>query len=97
LDASDENRHLDVKREVNFRTTAPIDRYWQMHGMKKRSADREKHVLEGVRQELGPLFVGEVDGPAVDGWYRKLTQEKGIDRNPADQVEVKRPDDARER
>jgi len=126
MSARDENRHLDVKREVNFRMTALIDRYWQLYGVKKRSASREKHVLEGVRQELGPLFVREVDGPAVDGWYRKLTEEKGlkpgtavrhfnvmhhmmgkaatiwsketgIDRNPADQVEVKRPDDARER
>ena len=24
----DENRHLDVKREVNFRMSALIDRYW---------------------------------------------------------------------
>jgi integrase len=67
-----------------------------------------------------------VDGPAVDVWYRGLTDEKGlsagtavrhfnvlhhmmekactiwsketgIDRNPADQIEVKRPDDQRER
>jgi len=24
----DENRHMDVKREVNFRMSALVDRYW---------------------------------------------------------------------
>ena len=61
----DENRHLDVKREVNFRMSALIDRYWTHYGIKKRSASREKSVLEGVRSELGNLFVREVDGDAV--------------------------------
>ena len=28
MSARDENRHLDVKREVNFRMSALIDRYW---------------------------------------------------------------------
>jgi integrase len=126
MSARDENRHLDVKREVNFRMAALIDRYWKEYGSKKRSSDRESSILKGIRQELGSLFVREVDGPAVDRWYRGLTEEKtlspgtavshfnvmhhmmekaaaiwsketGIDRNPADQVEVKRPDDQRER
>ena len=126
MSARDENRHLDVKREVNFRMSALIDRYWQQYGVKKRSADREKSVLEGIRKEMGQLFVREADGPVWDRWYRKLTEEQGlkpgtpvrhfnvvhhmmgkaatiwsketgIDRNPTDQVEVKRPDDARER
>lgn len=72
------------------------------------------------------MFVREVDGLAIDGWYRRLmdgenlapgtaarhfnvmhhmmgkaatiwSKETGIDRNPADQVEVKRPDDRRDR
>ena len=126
MSARDENRHLDVKREVNFRMSALIDRYWQQYGVKKRSADREKSVLEGIRKEMGQLFVREADGPVWDRWYRKLSEEQGlkagtpvrhfnvvhhmmgkaatiwsketgIDRNPTDQVEVKRPDDARER
>ena len=53
LSARDENRHLDVKREVNLRMLALIDRYWTHYGMKKRSADREKSILVGIRSELG--------------------------------------------
>ena len=122
----DENRHLDVKREVNLRMSALIDRYWKQYGIKKRSADREKSILEGIRSELGKSFVREVDGNAVSRWYENLTavhefspgtavrhfnvmhhmmkkaatiwtKDTGIDRNPADQVEVKRPDDQRDR
>ena len=126
LSARDENRHLDVKREVNLRMSALIDRYWTHYGMKKRSADREKSVLNGIRSELGRSFVREVDGDAVACWFENLTtvrelssgtavrhfnvmhhmmkkaatiwsKDTGIDRNPADQVEVKRPDDQRDR
>ena len=128
LSARDENRHLDVRREVNFRMSALIQRYRDEYGTKKRSYDREKSMLAGIQPELGAiyLFVREVDGPAVQGWYRGLTDEKrlsagtavrhfnvmhhmmekasviwsketGVDRNPADQVEVCRPDDQRER
>jgi integrase len=126
LSRRDENRHLDVKREVNFRMSALIDRYLIHYGAKKRSADREKSVLEGIRIELGNKFVREVDGVAVGRWYENLTvvrgvsagtalrhfhvmhhmmanastiwsKETGLDRNPADLVEVIRPDDARDR
>jgi integrase len=126
LSARDENRHLDIKREVNFRMTALIDRYWDEYGSKKKSSDREHSVLNVIRDELGTKFVREVDGQAVDRWYQGLTAkrglspgtavrhfnvmhhmmekastiwaaETGIDRNPADLVEVKRPDDQRER
>ena len=55
MSARDENRHLDVKREVNFRMSALIDRYWTHYGMKKRSASREKSVLEGIRVGTGPV------------------------------------------
>ena len=126
LSARDENRHLDVKKEVNFRMTALIDRYREQYGRKKKSWDREKSILEDIRKEFGGLFVREVDGTAINGWYQGLTSEKGLspgtavrhfnvmhhmmakataiwsketglDRNPADQVEVRRPDDQRER
>lgn len=122
----DENRHLDVRREVNFRMSALIDQYWKQYGIKKRSADREKSVLDGIRSELGHLFVREIDGNAINRWYENLTavrelsagtavrhfnvmhhmmkkaatlwsQETGIDRNPADLIEVRRPDDQRDR
>ncbi len=126
LSARDENRHLDIKREVNFRMSALIDRYWEQYASKKKSQDREKAVLEGIRGELGDLFVREVDGASIQRWYQGLSEarglsagtavrhfnvihhmmekaatiwskETGIDRNPADEVEVKRPDDQRER
>jgi len=126
MSARDENRHLDIKREVNFRMSALLDRYWTHYGSKKRSAGREKSVIEGIRETLGRAFVREVDGSAIAGWYEDLTavhglsagtavrhfnvmhhmmekaatiwsKETGIDRNPADLVEVKRPDDERER
>ena len=42
MSARDENRHLDVKREVNFRMTALIDRYREEYVSKKRSAGRER-------------------------------------------------------
>jgi len=96
------------------------------YGAKKRSASREKSVLDGIRSELGRSFVREIDGVAVGRWYENLTaarglspgtavrhfnvmhhmmekastiwsRETGIDRNPADQVEVRRPDDQRDR
>ncbi len=73
MSARDENRHLDVKKEVNFRMSALIDRYWMHYGSKKNSASREKSVLDGIRYELGRLFVREVDGQAVDRWYQDLT------------------------
>ena len=126
MSVRDENRHLDVKREINFRMSALIDRYWTHYGVKKRSASREKSVLAGIRSELGRSFVREIDGVAVGRWYENLTaihdlspgtavrhfnvmhhmmekastiwtKETGIDRNPADQVEVMRPDDQRDR
>jgi len=126
MSARDENRHLDVKREINFRMSALIDRYWTQYCVKKRSASREKSVLDGIRSELGRSFVREIDGVAVGRWYENLTaardlssgtavrhfnvmhhmmekaatiwsKETGIDRNPADQVEIRRPDDQRDR
>src|SRR5580693_6283220 len=69
----DENRHLDVKREINFRMSALIDRYWTHYGVKKLSADREKSILNGIRVALGTRFVREVDGYAVSRWYDDLT------------------------
>jgi integrase len=125
LSARDENRHLDIKREVNFRMTALIDRYSEEYGSKKKSSDRERSVLNVIRDEMGKMFVREVDGPVVDRWYQGLTtrhelsastavrhfnvmhhmmekaatiwsKDTGIDRNPADLIEVKRPNDQRE-
>ncbi len=126
LSTRDENRHLDVKKEINYRMSELIDRYWTHYGSRKTSADREKSIVEGIRSELGRMFVREVDGIAVQRWYENLTgvrgvadntavrhfnvmhhmmekasttwsKETGLDRNPADLVEVRRPDDSRER
>jgi len=46
MSVRDENRHLDVNREVNFRMSALTDRYWTHYGMKKRSASREKSAFD---------------------------------------------------
>jgi integrase len=126
MSTRDENRHLDMKREINYLMTDLIDRYWTHYGSKKASADREKSIVEGIRSELGRKFVREVDGVAVQRWYENLSavrglagntavrhfnvmhhlmakastiwsKESGIDRNPADMVEINRPNDARER
>ncbi len=125
LSSRDENRHLDVKKEVNFRMSALVNRYREQYGLVKKSWDREKSILAGINDHLGMLFVREMSGNKVDQWYRGLvtrglshgtavrhfnvmhhmmekaatiwSKETGIDRNPADEVEVKRPNDQRER
>ena len=79
----DENRHLDVKQEINYRMTDLIDRYWTQYGSKKASADREKSIVEGIRSELGRMFVREVDGVAVQRWYENLTGKRGLADNTA--------------
>src|SRR3989442_14078106 len=73
MSVRDENRHLDVKRELNLRMSALIDRYWTHYGIKKRSADRDKSVLDGIRAELGTSFVREIGGDAVSRCYDDLT------------------------
>jgi integrase len=122
----DENRHLDVKKEINYKMSDLIDRYWRQYGSRKASADRERSIVEGIRSELGRKFVREVDGVAIQHWYENLTgkrgladntavrhfnvmhhmmekastiwsAETGLDRNPASLIEVRRPDDSRER
>jgi integrase len=45
--------------------------------------DREKSILEGVRRELGTLFVREVDGVAVHCWYRRLMDCRGLSAGTA--------------
>jgi integrase len=79
----DENRHLDVKKEINYRMSELIDRYWEHYGSKKASADREKSIVEGIRSELGRKFVREVDGVAVQRWYESLTGKRGLAENTA--------------
>ena len=56
--------------------SALIERYWTHYGMKKRSANREKSVLDGIRTELGKAFVQEVDGDAVRGSYLNRSARK---------------------
>src|SRR5215469_7203872 len=66
LSARDENRHLDIRKEVNYRVSKLIDRYSAEYGTKKKSHSRERSVLEGIRDELGNLFVRELaDGVSI--------------------------------
>ena len=63
MSVRDENRHLDMKREVNFRMSALIDRYWTHYGSKKkRSATGRKAFWRAFGPNLGRSFVREVDG-----------------------------------
>src|ERR1700722_17926263 len=52
-----ENRHLDVKKQINYRMDELLDLYWKQYGIKKKSADREKSIVEGIRAQLGRMFV----------------------------------------
>ncbi len=83
LTRRDENRHLDVKKEINYKMSELINRYWTHYGSKKASADREKSIVEGIRSELGRKFVREVDGVAVQHWYENLTGKRGLAANTA--------------
>jgi len=74
----DENRHLDIRREVNMRMSAFVDLYWAEYGSKKRSADREKSIIEGIRAELGTMFVREVDGNVVARWREAITRKRKL-------------------
>ena len=83
LSLRDANRHLDIKKEVNYQMSELIDQYWLHFGRKKVSADREKSIVEGIRSELGRMFVREVDGYAVQRWYENLTGKRGLADNTA--------------
>ncbi len=84
LSLRDENRHLDVKKEVNFRMNDLLDKYWTHYGQKKKSADREKSIVEGIRSELGRMFVREVDAMAIQEWYDNLTDVRELAPNTAE-------------
>jgi hypothetical protein len=43
LSTRDENRHLDVKKEINCQMTELIDRYWTLRKQEGFSRSREKH------------------------------------------------------
>ena len=77
LSLRDENRHLDIKKEINYRMSDLINRYWTHYGARKASPDREKSIVEGIRSELGRMFVREVDGVAVQRWYENLSLVRG--------------------
>ncbi len=48
MSARDENRHLDIKKEVHFRMSELIDRYEQQYGKKKKSYSRERSILTRI-------------------------------------------------
>ena len=83
LSTRDENRHLDVKKEINYKMSDLVDRYWTHYGSKKASADRERSIVEGIRAELGRKFVREVDAIAVQHWYENLTGKRRLADNTA--------------
>ncbi len=40
--------------------SALIDRYWVQHASEKKSADREKSILDGIRREWGNSSSGSL-------------------------------------
>ncbi len=56
MSVRDENRHLDIKREINFRMSALIDRYWTHYGVKKRSSEQGEKRSGRHSIRIGPLF-----------------------------------------
>ena len=81
MSARDENRHLDVKREINFRMSALIDRYTAEYSSKKKSAEREVSILDriasrawpslrsGSGRARRPAMVPRIDGRGSLPWY----------------------------
>jgi hypothetical protein len=55
----------------------------RQYGSKKLSADREKAIVDGIRLQLGRLFVREVDGIAIGRWYEGLTGHRGLSASTA--------------
>ncbi len=49
----DENRYPDISKEINYRMSELIDRYWVQYGVKKASAGRERSILGGHRFRVG--------------------------------------------
>ena len=47
------------------------------YGGKKKSSGRERSVLNIIGEELGTMFVREVEGQVVDRWYQSLTAKRG--------------------
>ena len=66
----DENRHLDIKRESNFRMAALIDRYWTHYGVKKRSATRERACWKASDQSWAVLSFGKSTASLSDAGTR---------------------------
>jgi integrase len=83
LSSRDENRHLDIRREVNCPMSALVERYEAEYAVKKKSYSRERSVLKGIRTAFGRRFVREIDGAAIQRWYGDLTSVKGLSAGTA--------------
>lgn len=79
----DKKRHLDIPKEINYRMSELIDRYWVQYGVKKASAGRERSILAGIGSELGSIFVRNVDGIHIQRWCDNLTGKRGLAENTA--------------
>ena len=74
MSVRDENRHLDVKREVNFRMSALIDRYWEHYGSQEEvRRPGEKRSGRHSDASSGNRLFGRLTAPPSDGWYEDLT------------------------
>jgi hypothetical protein len=59
--------------------------------VKKKSADREKSIVESIRAEKGPMFVRDVDPVAILAWYDNPTNVRELAVNTAERQLSSRP------
>ena len=53
MSTRDENRHLEVRREINLRMSMLIiDRYWNEYGLEEKIQCARKSIVEGIRKEM---------------------------------------------
>ncbi len=71
------------RRRSTFAMSALIDRYWKQYASKKKSNDREKSVLEGIREELGSCLSGRLTAPRSIAGIKDLTAKRALSAGTA--------------
>ena len=80
LSARDENRHLDIKREVNFRMSALIDRSGSSTPVRKNLRTARKLFWRESAASLGTCLSGRLTAPAFKAGTKAFRRRKGCQR-----------------
>jgi hypothetical protein len=80
LSARDENRHLDIKREVNFRMSALIDRYWEQYASKKNLRTARKLFWWESGSSLETCLSERLAAPAFNAGTKASLSRRGCQR-----------------